>query len=189
MSPRQVFQSAILLVLLGLFSPARAQLATSDEYSLKAAFLYNIARMVEWPEQAETFRICFYGEDLFDGSLQTISGKKVREHSLEFKRNLQQQATTENIEAMRQIMQGCEMLFVSQQIPPTRWPDIFAAATDLPLLLLGEIEGFAQQGGMVNLLRDGDRIKIQINLRKAEQVSLSISSRLLTLAELVESQE
>ncbi len=181
--------SGLLLSLL-LVSPA-LQAQASNEYRLKAAFIYNIARMVEWPESAsaDKLKICIYGEDLFDDALETIKNKTVKNMPLDIRRHLHRDPALIpplQPQIIRDKLGDCHILFISVNVPPTEWRPIFLALRDLPVLVVGEAEFFAEEGGMVNLMRDEDRIRIQVNLPMTEQVGLAISSRLLTVAEIIE---
>ena len=53
------------------------------------------------------------------------------------------------------------------------------------VLTVGESEGFGQHGGIVNVLLNGGRIRIEVNPHAAERAHLQISSRLLSLATIV----
>jgi hypothetical protein len=155
--------------------------AASTEYPLKAAFIYNIARMVEWPQDTlttqgqEPVRLCFYGQDDFGSALDEYSQKKVRKRPVQIAREISlNDAKT------------CHLVFVSRS-EKDNFQSILAQLNPYPILTIGEVPGFAEQGGMMTLLlRDDKRLKIQVNLTATENSGLNVSGRLLSAAEIIE---
>lgn len=150
-----------------------------NEYQVKAAFLYNLARMVEWPSDGLVranipVTFCFFGEDFFGDTLDSIKNKTVKNRPLFLKKNV----------SLMELGQ-CDLLFISRS-ESRRLPSILAYVEKLPVLTVGDTNGFAELGGMVNLMTQGSRIQIEVNLRATKEVGLKISSRLLTLADIVE---
>jgi hypothetical protein len=157
---------------------AQAQSKVSEEYYVKIAFIYNLARMVEWPENQfqsadQSFVICFLGKDPFKEAISLIKDKKIRGHRLAFKKNIAVGEASE-----------CHVVFIDKSERP-RWSDILAKLADLPVLTVGDVETFSEQGGIINLLKYGSRIEVEVNLRAAKHAGFEISSRLLTLAKIV----
>ena len=157
---------------------AAARAESNDGYRVKAAFLFNFAKFVEWPAAAfrtpsDPLLICIAGENPFGDSLErAVQGKSAGTHPFV-------------IRVISEIPQGaaCQILFV-----PDSERRRFAAA-DLPrtagLLTVGETGGFAAQGGVVNFKIEGGHVRFQINLDAAERQKLVISSKLLSLAEVL----
>ncbi|HXS95627.1 MAG TPA: YfiR family protein [Candidatus Limnocylindrales bacterium] len=151
-----------------------------EEYQLKAAMVYNLARFVEWPPEAlkspvDPITICVAGDSPIEGPLQqAVSGKVLEEHRMAFK----------HLTDPRQAA-GCQILFFSASTARGKWRPMLADLNTTGVLTVGEAERFASEGGMVNLKTDGARIQIQVNLAAAEQGRLRISSKLLNLAEIV----
>lgn len=157
---------------------AQAQSKVSEEYHIKIAFIYNLARMVEWPENQfqpadQSFVICFLGEDSFEEAIDIIKDKKIRGQSLVFKKNIILKEVSE-----------CHIVFIDKS-ERARWPDILSNLADLPVLTIGDVETFSEQGGIINLLKHGNQIEVEVNLRVAKHAGFEISSRLLTLAKIV----
>jgi len=167
----------LVCLIIMILSETVAQSKVSDEYRIKAAFLYNLARMTHWPNEAnqssDTFNICFMGQNPFSNALDFIRNKKVRGRALAFQDNI----TLNEAE-------HCHLLFISDS-ERERWPSIISALEKLPILTVGDISSFAEQGGIVNLLKEKDKIQVEINLRAAKRSGLKISSRLLTLAKII----
>lgn len=158
-------------------SAARAQ--EIDENLFKAAFLFNVAEFVEWPHgtfkgSGDPVVGCILGESPLAGLLERgASSNLVGERKFVVRRISNVQGSD-----------GCHILFVSSA-EQKHWRSILDWAKNKGLLTVGETEGFAAQGGVVNFRREGDRIRIQINPQAAEDEKLKISSRLLSLSETV----
>ena len=169
---RRLYLLAVAVWLATALVRAQAQAGTS-EYEIKAAFLYNFVRLVEWPGAASngSIRICIAGPHPIQERLEeTVRGETVEGQPLMVRSILQPDA-------------GCEVLFV---------PRRFAAAHEYlrevegkPVLTVGESPDFVQQGGIVNFFLEGKRVRFEINPTAATRANLRISSRLLQLARLV----
>lgn len=179
----------VLAVLAG-WTLARANLRgqallaqTMDEYQVKAAFLYNFAKFVEWPP--EEFRtpkdpilVCVLGHNPFGSSLEdAIRGKNIDGRGLA----LRQVATAEQAGA-------CQILFVSSE-DEKRFHAMGRSLKHAGLLTVGEMQGFTAEGGIINFKLDGDRVRFEINVDAAEQAQLHISSKLLSLAQIVKTEK
>jgi len=168
----------IALCLWGGFSTESfAQRAT--EYEVKAAFLYNFARFVTWPDS--TFEaphapliIGIFGDDPFDSTLEQITRDKiVQNHPLTIQR-------FQNIEDTH----ACHILFIS----PSEQKELTALLEHLQttsILTVGEQNDFCQNGGMINFILVNRRVRFEINPQAIERSALTISSRLLKLAQIV----
>ncbi len=150
--------------------------ADNSEYQVKAAFLYNLARMVEWPNEnpSAPLVMCFMGEDVFGNTTEGIATKTIRNRPIVFRKNV----TLQSVEI-------CHILYISSS-ERSNITSISKALATRAILTVGDIEDFTERGGMVNLIRDNERIKIEVNLKRAEKTGLKISSRLLTLAKIVQ---
>jgi hypothetical protein len=145
------------------------------EYQVKAAFLYNFVKFVEWPatvaEQRGPVVICVIGKDPFGASLtNVVDGKKVNGRGIEVRK------ITEVAAAV-----SCHVLFVSES-ENARLPEITKAVRVWSVLTVGECPKFIQQGGIVNFLMDGHRVRFQINAKAAGDAGLKISSKLMELS-------
>jgi hypothetical protein len=151
---------------------------STAEYDVKAVFLYNFAKFVEWPPQAfpstaPSFTICLNG-DPFRGALaRTIEGETLDGKPLTVRR-----ITGPGDE------RGCQILYVAAS-EAQRSREILAAAASAPILTVGETDNFINDGGIIRFVNVGGRIHFQINPDAAARVSLKVSSRLLRLAEIV----
>jgi hypothetical protein len=170
---------AAVAVLLLLSFPTAGKCQSSGEYRLKLAFLYNFAQFVEWPPDAfpdsrSPLDICVAGENPFRGDIQdSLNGRTVRGHPLK----LRTLNPDENLE-------GCQMIFVRAS-EKSSTSKILTSAKGSDILTVGEAKGFAHNGGMINLTRDDNRLRFEVNLTAASQSRLRISSKLLALATIV----
>jgi hypothetical protein len=163
-----------------LLAAAPARPAPVDEYAVKAAFLYNFAKFVEWPggvfaTHPETHRFCIYGVDLFGPALLQKLEKKV----------VQGRRVVILHPALPQELAACQIVFLSRG-DDARLPEVLRAVGRLPVLLVGEIEGFAERGGMINFVVEEDRVHFEINRRAAAATGLQVSSKLLDLAKVID---
>lgn len=169
---------AILSGVALLASPATAQ--PVEEHQLKAAVLYNLTKFVEWPPAAfksaiDPISICLFGESPIAGALErAISGQMIGERRLVVRKV----ATVQN--ALE-----CRILFFSA-LGRTRWRSMLSDLRAPAVLTVGEADTFAEDGGMVNLKTDGAKIRIQVNPEAARREGIQISSRLLSLAQIVQ---
>jgi YfiR/HmsC-like len=164
------------LALLGLL-PGRAQEPPApSEYQIKAAFLFNFAKFVEWPAEAFAARnspvvIGVLGDNPFGADLdRTVHGKTVNDHPFAVKE-------------LHGIDEGtnCHILFISTS-EKKRLPEIFAHLKGVSVLTVGETDGFTETGGMINFVIQGNKIRFQINDTAARNAGLKINSKLITLA-------
>jgi len=150
-----------------------------DEYQVKAAFLYNFAKFVEWPEHSfksslDPIRICVLGRNPFGDYLgNAIKGRDILGRPLQ----------TADVSDVRQAS-GCHMVFVGAS-ERTRFKTMAAELNGASVLTVGETQGFTSGGGVVNFKLEDGRIRFEINLQAADHAKLRISSKLLNLARIV----
>ncbi len=159
------------VMLLLTLTPARA--ATS-EYELKAAFIYQIAKFVEWPSSGTSLRLCVLGGNPFGPALETIRDKPVNERRMEVSL-LDTNADTRE----------CNLLFIAA--PAEKHIErITAISRGNGVLTIGDTEGFAQRGAIVNFFLENGKIRFEINLESSRRAGLKISSQLLKLARIIQ---
>ena len=143
---------------------------------MKAAFIYNFSKFVHWPAATadKTLAICVLGKDPFGPALEeALLGKRVDGRELVARRL----ASAENAA-------GCNVLFVSSS-EEAGVERILNALHGAPVLTIGDMDQFAERGGMINLTTQGGRIRFEINLAAIERTGLRVSSQLLKLARIV----
>jgi hypothetical protein len=151
---------------------------------VKAAYLYNFAKFVRWPDDAfedeeAPVVIGVLGNDPFGRVLDdTVKGKKVGERLIQIRR------FDWNVEEDRSRLLDCHVLYISAS-EQDRVDDIHEAVDDHPMLLVGDAKDFAANGGMIGLTLEKGRIVFQINRVAVARAGLKISARLLKLAKIV----
>jgi hypothetical protein len=159
----------LLLAWLPLASPAAETLQT--EYRVKAAFLYNFARFVTWPElPAGQFTLCVLGSDSLGGELNMLANKTVHERQLRIMR-------LDGVTSLDQ----CQLVFVGRSYVH-QLRDVISMLRDQPVLTVSDIENFITSGGMIGFRLLDNKVRFEINTGAAGGAGLSISSKLLTLA-------
>ena len=149
-----------------------AQTAFS-EYQVKAAFLYNFAKFIEWPPRDEKgpLKIGILGDDPFGDYLkEVIQDKTIRNRLIETRHF----RTVDNLEV-------CDILFISDS-ESKRTPEVINILAGVPVLTVGEGRGFADQGGMIGLVIDDGKVRFDINAKAAKASGITVRSQLLDLA-------
>jgi hypothetical protein len=149
-----------------------------QESRLKAGYVYSLTLFVEWPPDVfsradSPLSICVSGEDSFADLLEELIGqKKPGGRALSVVRLRTDEP------------RGCHMLFLAAS---RQWQlaKIQERVGNGSVLTVGEGKDFAERGGVVGLVMDEDRVRLQINVKTAERARLKISSRLLSIAHLV----
>jgi hypothetical protein len=182
LNPARSTRSAVGGVLLALGCLAVGQALTRsanaqelNAYQVKAAFLYNFAKFVEWPEEAnDPLDICTVGDEPFGRALEdTVKGKTVKGRPVEIKR-IKSGATA----------LGCKIAFIgSSERGQAR--SIFASLQGANTLTVGEWPDFAKEGGIVSFTLENNQVHFEINVDAAERAHLKISSKLLSLAKII----
>ena len=167
----------VILLTLGGASRIVAGQAPPGEYEVKAAFVYNILKFVEWPSyivtDADSIHICVAGDvpmsapfDDLDG--QAVMGKKM---------------TVRYLTTLADVRE-CHVLFIASS-EEWRLSRIMNALKGASTLTVGDTEGFAQRGVVVNFYMEQKRVRFEINAEAARQAGLKISAKLLKLAGMV----
>ena len=167
------------LVLVLMLLPACPVRAQSNEYQVKAAFLFNLAKFVEWSPQAfagpgDTLGICILGKNPFGSILdETVQGKTVAGRAI-------------NIRLISGVQRaaGCKILFITSA-EAKRFKSLGDSLKGKGVLTVGETPDFIASGGIVNLNIEGGRLRFEINRGAAEEEQIRISSKLLSLAQIV----
>jgi hypothetical protein len=175
---------AILGMTLNVASTADAQAgdADSSEYLIKAGFIYNFAKFVEWP--SATFAqpdspivIGVLGTDPFGNVLDRIvEDKKIGPRGFVVRRYKWGKDLKD--------LKDCKILFVSAS-ERAHIDEILQGVKGLPILTVGETPGFAERGGVIRFTLEDNRVRFEVNVDAAHQADLNISSRLLTLAKII----
>ncbi len=166
-----------------LFLAPRACAEEVSEYQIKAAFLYNFARFVEWPpeksgEAGDPLAICIVGENPFGNTLdELIKNKAISGRQLVVRRL-----------KVGQSARDCQVAFISSS-EKKHMQSFLESLEGASVLTVGDVEGFAAMGGVINFTMEESRVRFEVNLDAAERAGLKISSKLLSLAKIVREQD
>jgi hypothetical protein len=170
------------LALIAVFAtivPCTAQGQTADEYQVKAAYMYNLAKFVDWPAEAfsspsQPIVFCVAGQTPLSRPLEdALAGKVVGQRPLVFRQLADSKQAG-----------GCKVLFMS--LPDQkRQRQTLDQVKGLPVLTVGEAEDFTAEGGIVRFLLDAGRVRLEFNLDAADDAKLRVSSKLLSLGKTV----
>jgi hypothetical protein len=174
-------QCAAALVAIGSWvffpiSSLRAQQPKASEFQVKAAYLYNFGRFVQWPDESgsdrgESFEICVLGADPFGQALDaTLAGGTIAGKSVMAKRI-----------AKPQDVDSCRILFISSSEESHLKEDL-AALDKTRVLTVSDIPRFSERGGMIGFILEGNRVRFDVNLDSAHGAGLTLSSELLRVA-------
>jgi len=147
------------------------------EYQVKAAYLLNFAKYVEWPASAldgptAPFVIGVLGQDPFGADLdKMVASRSINHRPIVVKR------LATDAEA-----KGCQILFIGAS-ESFRFGGIRETLKELPILTVADTESSVESGGVISFVRKENKVRFQVNLNAARARQLTISSRLLSVAE------
>ncbi len=167
------------MIVLGVLFSAAARGQATDEYRVKAVFLYNFAKFVDWPPQAfksptDPIVIGVLGTNPFgDALVATAAGKTIGG------RGFQVREVTDAQQAA-----ACQILFITaSERKRAAW--LINQIGNAGILIVGETDSFTADGGVINFKIEGGSVRLQINVEAARRQQLHISAKLLSLAEIV----
>jgi hypothetical protein len=171
-----LLRRSIAAVLWLLFASSVFGQDKPSEYQVKAAYLYNFGRFVDWPAEVTTattgsFTICVLGEDPFGQALDaTLAGETRGNQKVAARRISNPQEAVD-----------CQILFISSS-EAKRLNKIIEALGNRAVLTVSDIPQFSQHRGMIELVLEGNRIRFEVNLTATQSAGLTLSSELLKVA-------
>ena len=172
--------ACVLILVLFLLSPCNLPAnSTAEEYTLKAAFLYNFAKFVEWPPDAfptekSPITFCVFGHDPFGKALDdAVQGKTINNREFLVRR-------VNELPALK----ACHLVFVSDT-ENKRLSEILKSLQGSSALVVGESEGFAANGGAIQFFLEDKKLRFSFNVDAVQRTRLKVSSKLLALAKIV----
>lgn len=166
--------AAAAALALGLLTLAEAQPALS-EAQVKAAFVLNFSRYVEWPATAFASHdapvvACSVGRDALGAALAALEGRSVQGRLLKVRRAVPPED-----------MRGCHVVFISE-VDERRVIPVLRALAGQPVLTVSDTERFIDAGGAIGIVLGDERLQFEINRNALEQSQLKASASLLNLA-------
>lgn len=155
--------------------PASAQANRAAEDAVKAGFIFNFMKYTQWPagSDAQAMSVCATAGRPLDGQLQLLN-----------ERSIGNQHLVVHLAVPVAELPRCRAAFFTAD-PGSDSAKGVRSLEGMPVLTIGDVPGFAQNGGMIELRRVDDRIRFIVNLAAAERAGLRLSSQMLKLAEQV----
>lgn len=173
----------VTVVFAGILPALCAPAQVLDEYQVKAAFLYNFAKFVEWPPEAfrtpkDPILVCVLGRNPFGNALEdAIRGKSIAGRTFAYRHVSDAESAS-----------ACQILFVGWE-ESKHFRALLESLKPMGILTVGEAQGFAAGGGVINFKLDEGRVRFEINVDAAEHEQLHISAKLLSLAQIVKTEK
>jgi hypothetical protein len=154
----------------------RAQNPRPTDYQVKATYLYNFGRFIEWPgkvaaAQGSSFTVCVLGQDPFGPSLDaTLAGETIGGKTVVAKRISSAEESGD-----------CQILFLSLT-DDSRLNKIIADLDKKAVLTVSDMSQFVKRGGMIQFVLEGKKVRFEVNLTATQHAGLTLSSELLKVA-------
>lgn len=166
-----------LVIAAGNVSLTTAGQAPPGEYDVKAAFVYNFLKFVEWPARsaadAKKITVCTLGDLPTAAAFDDLDNQELMGSKL----------TVRHLARLTNVRE-CQVLFIASS-EERRLSTIMAAVQGSGILTIGDAEGFAQRGVIINFIIQNKKVRFEINAETARQAGLKISSKLMKLASTV----
>jgi len=190
----------IVLVPVLLVAPCVVQGADDNaaerEYQIKAAFIYNFIKFVDWPkekvaESNEPAIIGIVGKDPFGNAFAPVKDKEDKDRKVLIKRfkpieELKKSGEKDKSLLEREIdsLRKCHLLFICSSEEKSI-NEIINLVKDYSVLTIGDMQGFLESGGIINFITEEKKVRFEINVTAAKRAKLKIRSQLLRLAKRV----
>jgi hypothetical protein len=152
-----------------------AQAPKPTDYDVKAVYLYNFGRFVEWPANIaaknDSFKVCVFGQDPFGPALDTVlAGETIGGKSVAAKRISSPQEAV-----------SCQILFLSAA-EDSQLSKLMEALDKGAVLTVSDMPQFSRRGGMIQFVVEGKKVRFEVNLTAVQRAGLTLSSELLKVA-------
>jgi len=176
---QMLLKSLGAVCLLGVLCEPLSAVPAPSEYRVKAVFLFNFAKFVEWPavtyvSASAPFSLCVYGDDPFGADLdEVVRGESIGGRPMIVRR----------LHEPGDVSQ-CQILFIAGSADQ-ELESVLATLDHRATLTVSDLEGAARRGAMIRMMNVGDRIRLRINIDAVRAAHLTVSSNLLRAAEVV----
>lgn len=144
------------------------------EYKIKAAFIFNFLKSIEWRAGVHTegkLAICIIGANPFGGVMENLSGKTIAANEL----------VVRHFDSYRDVnTKECHVIFISPS-EKGNLDDILKTLAGPNVLTISDTDGFGKRGVMINFYMSKNKVRFEINLKAAKRAGVKISSKLLRL--------
>lgn len=166
---------ASLILFSMLSTPTVEAVEHPNEYTVKAAYLYQLSKFINWPTvdpmQHNPLHLCVFDSDPFRGALQKIHLRKVQG------REIQIHHVNKDI-----ALSNCNILFIHNKISNNFINKQYKMLSKNNILTIGEKNGFAKKGGIIGFTLKGRKIGVEINIQAAKDAGINVSANLIELA-------
>ena len=195
----KVYILLLVLILSGIALSPCAYGAASKERQVKAAFIYNFIKFIDWPvgsefDESDSITIGVVGGGDFIKAFDPIKSKSVKGRGIVIKqfndldelnelRKKNDPGWKEKISDLKR----CQVLFIcSCKDEKTDIPvELLKAMKASGVLVVGETQGFLENGGVINFIMESNKVRFEINVEAADSSGFKIRSQLLKLAKRV----
>lgn len=152
-----------------------APVAAEDEETVKIGYFYNFTKFVDWPPSAEAapdapLTLCVLGDDIVKNATAILEGKSARQRPVLV------------ADAKRVLgFKSCRAILIDAS-EGWRIDALLQDLKDRPVLTVSDADSFAERGGMIELLREGDKVRFEINLDAIQRAGLKLGSQVAKLA-------
>lgn len=171
---RKRFRAALFCLTLAAFC-AMTHAESGSESALKTAFLYNFFKFINWPEsvvnQLQAYQLCTTSNDGLGNSLIVLENKRIGDIPLQIHRNVSGSA-----------LKDCHLVFIGAG---ENAGNISRELKGLPIATISDRNNFIEQGGMIGLIEDDNRLGFELNLDATNISGLHLNAQLLKLAKKV----
>ena len=162
-------KSRLLFLMLLLITMSAGGADVSREDKIKAGYIYNFAKLVNWPQtESSLFKICIMDADIYEAA-STLAGKDIHGKRVEVKK----------ITASESVNPECMIIFLTKSANIDK---VLETVKGLPMLTLADTVNFVNKGGIIELFVENNKIRFSINEKSAIENGLHISPRLSGLA-------
>jgi hypothetical protein len=195
MKIRAYFFVVLMLTLFAAPTAIKAQTESAQnlEYQIKAAFLYNFIKFVDWPEEKtadsnEPIIIGIIGKDPFGSAFDPIKDDIVKDKKVVIKRftGLEElknsgEEDKSKLHPQVEIIKKCHLLFICNSENKSL-KETINLVQDHSVLTVADTQGFLESGGIINFVMEEKKVRFEINITAAKRAKLKIRSQLLKLA-------
>ncbi len=144
--------------------------AATREYEIKAGFIYNFLRFIEWPSPGQSWTVGVLGSDPFEGGLRDFEAKPLSGKSI----------TVRNLADVKDA-KVCQVVYIGPS-EGNHVKAILASLKNSPVLTISDLPEFAEKGGGIGLVTQNNRVRFIVNLDALKQANLKANARFLNLA-------
>lgn len=160
----------------------RAQAAQENEHNIKSGFIYNFALFAQWPAKVfadinSPLAICIAGNAETVAAFEQLKTKKIKN------RPVTVYAFGDNA-----THHPCHIIYIASK-NKTETADLLRRVSGPGVLTIGDMDGFAQLGGIINFYRENNKLRFEINTDAARRADVKLSSQLLKLAKIIKQEK